>query len=180
MMGELSDIPPERLDGVSDAMGRVSDFYFYELAFEAKSKMVATDYVGALLMAVAALEGVHGAFVTNAMQAILPRNRTGENKNLEDNFLKELGFSLCNKLTPYLLMKDGDRPSPELIQGVSTAIKFRNEIMHALRTSSGEYRIRTRTNVEISEAYSSVLKMYELYRKALDRVLLMEQRHNGQ
>src|SRR5262249_35041824 len=122
-------------------------------------------------MAVAALEGVHGAFVSHALEARLPTDRTGDDKNLEENFMKELGFSLCNKLTPYLFMETTERPPQDLIQKVATAIKYRNEIMHALRNSSGNYRIRTRTNSAISDAYSAVLQLYDFYRKAFEKVV---------
>ena len=57
LTGELVDLPSEKLNGIPDAINRLNDFYFYELAFEAKAKMVSGDYIGALLLAVAALEG---------------------------------------------------------------------------------------------------------------------------
>ena len=57
LTGELVDLPPEKLRGIPQAIERLNDFYFYELAFEAKAKMVSGDYIGALLLAVAALEG---------------------------------------------------------------------------------------------------------------------------
>jgi hypothetical protein len=112
------------------------------LAFEAKTKMVSGDYLGALLMAVAALEGVHGAFVNHSLGKLLPVDRSGDDKDLEELFIKELGFSLCNKLTPYLFMDASERPDKELIKKASLAIKYRNEVMHALRNDSGKYRIR--------------------------------------
>lgn len=169
--GEMFDLPPEKLAGIGQAIDRLNSFYFYELAFEAKAKMVSSDYIGALLMAVAALEGVHGAFVMHALEAKLPTVRTGDDKNLEENFIKELGFSLCNKLTPYLFMDAAERPPQDLIQKAATAVKYRNEIMHALRNSSGAYRIRTRTNADLSDAYSAVLKLYEFYRKAFEKAV---------
>jgi hypothetical protein len=167
--GELFDLPPEKLAGIEQAIDRLNSFYFYELAFEAKAKMVSGDFIGALLMAVAALEGVHNAFVTHALEARLPTGRTGDDKNLEENFIKELGFSLCNKLTPYLFMDTAERPPQDLIQKVATAMKYRNEVMHALRNSSGVYRIRTRTNADLIDAYSAVLQLYEAYRSAFEK-----------
>jgi len=171
LTGELSDLPADKLAGIGQAIDRLNSFYFYELAFEAKAKMVNTDYVGALLMAVAALEGAHGAYTTHVLESKLPTGRTGEDKNLEENFIKELGFSLCNKLTPYLLMDATERPSQELIQKAAKAVKYRNEIMHALRNAAGMYRIRTRTNAELSDAFSGALQLYDCYRKALEKTL---------
>jgi hypothetical protein len=132
--------------------------------------MVSGDYIGALLLAVAALEGAHGAFVTSVLESKLPSGRTGDDKNLEDNFIKELGFSLCNKLTPYLFMDSTDRPTDETIQKAAIAVKYRNEIMHALRNSAGQYRIRTRTNVELTDAFSGAMTLYEFYRGTIDRL----------
>ncbi len=57
LTGELTDLPSAKLAGIPGEINRLNDFYFYELAFEAKAKMVSGDYVGALLLAVAALEG---------------------------------------------------------------------------------------------------------------------------
>lgn len=171
LTGELVDLPSDKLNGIRDAINRINDFYFYELAFEAKAKMVSGDYIGALLLAVAALEGAHGAFVASALEAKLPSGRTGDDKNLEDSFIKELGFSLCNKVTPYLFMDPPERPADEVIQNVATAVKYRNEIMHALRNSAGQYRIRKRTNAELTDAYSAALQLYDLYRKAVEKAL---------
>jgi len=171
LSGEMFDLSPEKLSGIGQAIDRLNNFYFYELAFESKAKMVASDYIGALLMAVAALEGVHGAFVSHVLESRLPARRTGEDKKLEENFIKELGFSLCNRLTPYLFMDSTDRPPQDLIQKASTAVKYRNEIMHALRNSAGAYRIRTRTNAELSDAYSAALQLFDCYRKALEKAV---------
>lgn len=178
LTGDVTDLPDERLSDLGTAIDRLNTFYFYELAFEAKAKMAAGDYLGALLMAVAALEGVHGAFVSHVLAAKLPVDRTGENKNLEEEFVKELGFSLCNKLTPYILMAPNDRPSSELIAQVGSAIKYRNEIMHALRNAAGQYRIRTRTNADLCDAYSAALQLYEVYRRAFENAL-SQQRLEG-
>jgi hypothetical protein len=169
--GEMFDLPTDRLMGIGQAIDRLNSFYFYELAFESKAKMVTSNYIGALLLAVAALEGVHAAFVGHVLEAKLPIDRTGDDKNIEENFVRELGFSLCNKLTPYIFMDANERPPQDLIQNAATAIKYRNEVMHALRNSSREYRIRTRTNLQISNAYSAALQLYDFYRKAFEKAL---------
>ena len=171
LTGEICDLPAERLAPISEVIARINVFYFYELAFEAKAKMVSSDYIGGLLMAVAALEGVHGTYVTHVLGDKLPEGRTGDDAKLEENYIRELGFSLCNKTTPHLLMDPAERPPQELIDGAATAVKYRNEIMHALRNSSGGYRIRTRTNAELSDAYSAALKLFDYYRKAFERLV---------
>jgi len=146
-------------------------FIHYELAFEAKSKMVAGDYIGALLLAVAALEGAHAAFVHQELGRRLPNSESV----LPEEFIRELGMSLCNRLTPYLLMGEQERPNSELIMQAGHGLKIRNEIMHSLRNRKGQYRLRTRTNKEIIEAYSAVLKLYDSYVSAIaDRVKAMD------
>ena len=164
--GDIDDLPTDMLAQIHKAIDLHQDFIFYEYSFEAKSKMVAGDYVGALLMAVAALEGVHAAYVHQALASKLPPDADA---SLPDDFLRELGMTLCNQLTPYIFMEVDQRPSADLIGQAERAIKFRNEIMHSLRNRRGMYRTRTRTNRELSEAYSAVLKLYECYRSAFEQ-----------
>jgi hypothetical protein len=168
---ELTDLPDEKLVGIPDAISRLNDFYFYELAFEARARMTSADYVGGLLLAVAALEGAHSVYVGFALDLRLPPSRTGDDKKLDEKFTKELGFSLCNKLTPYLFMDARDRPTDDVIQKAAIAVTYRNEIMHALRSARGQYRIRTRTNAELTDACDATLKLYDLYRSAVERFL---------
>ena len=164
--GDIDDLPDETLGQIQRAIALHRDFIFYEFAFEAKTKMVAGDYVGALLMAVAALEGVHAAYVHEVLTSRLPLDAE---PSLPDDFLRELGMTLCNRLTPYIFMESAERPSPEIIAQVEKALTFRNEIMHSLRKRRGTYRIRTRTNRELSDAYSVTLKLYDSYRSAFER-----------
>jgi hypothetical protein len=151
-------------ESISDYLKKQEDFIHYKLAFEAKAKMFAGDNIGALLLA-AALEGAHSAFVQNELRSRLH----GEIKaSLIDDFIRELGMSLCNQLTPFLLLSEEERPDVDLIHKAERGLKYRNEIMHLLRNQKGEYRIRTRSNREINEAYSAVLKTYDYYIRALE------------
>jgi len=165
--GELHDISKEELEvGIDRVLSRQNDFIHFELAFEAKSKMSQDDFIGALLMAVAALESAHAAFVQHELGSRLTSNF---DKDLPNKFLRGLGMSLCNSLTPILLMETEERPSPKIIKNCSHGIEIRNEIMHALKNKQGKYRLRTRTNKEISEAYSSILEVYDCYVEALEK-----------
>ena len=87
---------------------------------------------------------------------------------IRTNFIRELGMTLCNKLTPYLFLDDASRPSADLIDGATTALKYRNEIMHASRNKQGEYRHRLRSKQEIDQAYKAALGLYRFYRDAYD------------
>lgn len=164
--GDLDDLPDETLGQINRSIALHKDFIFYQFAFEAKAKMVAGDYAGALLMAVAALEGVHAAYVDEVLSSKLPADAS---PSLPDEFLRELGMTLCNRLTPYIFMEEDERPGADLIAQAERALRFRNEIMHSLRNRQGTYRSRTRTNREISDAYSATLKLYESYRSAFER-----------
>jgi hypothetical protein len=169
VIGEMYDLPANKLAvSIEKALSRQNDFIHYEVAFEAKSKMAVGDYAGALLMAVAALEGAHAAFIQHELGSKLAHSN---DKHLSDEFLKELGMSLCNRLTPYLFMDETERPPPELIKKCGFGIRIRNEIMHALKNKRGQYRLGTRTNKDLSEAYSAVLKTYNYYVAAIEKRL---------
>jgi len=169
--GELQDFTIEKArESISEYLKKQEDFVHYELAFEAKTKMLAMDYIGALLLAVAALEGAHAAFVQYELGYRLP----AEIKASPEDFIKELGMSLCNQFTPFILLNEEERPDKELIMKAGQGLKYRNEIMHSLRNKKGQYRIITRTNSEISEAYSAILSVYDCYIRALEKRLKKE------
>lgn len=167
---DFHDLSQEELVKIGEAISLHIDFIFYEFAFEARSKMmVDLDYRGGLLMAVAALEGAHAAFVGDVFASKLPPDsKKGVTEKLTATYLHELGMTLCNDLTPYLFMAEEDRPSPELIKSAADGLTYRNQIMHALR-KRGQDRTRQKTNKELLDACSAVLKVYECYRKAFER-----------
>ncbi len=162
--GHLDDLPiaATRIS-IDEHLQLQESFMHHKLAFEAKSKMVIGDYIGALLLAVAALEGAHAVFVQQELTQRLPETE----RDLPEEFMRELGMSLCNRLTPYLLMNKEERPSHEVVMQAGHGLKIRNEIMHSLRNRKGQYRVETRSNKAISEAYSAVLGLYEKYLSAL-------------
>jgi hypothetical protein len=166
IVGDLHDLPGETLSGIGRAIELHRDFVFYESAFEARAKMFAGDAVGALLMAVSALEGAHAAYVHGILASRLP---DGDESPLPAEFLRVLGMNLCNQLTPYIFMEADQRPNPDLIAQAEKALRYRNEIMHALRNKSGTYRWRTRSAKDLSDAYASAVALYEFYRSAFER-----------
>jgi len=165
--GEMTDFDSKTLSKISEMTAIHGDFLFYEHAFEAKTKMVAGDYTGALLMAVAAFEGAHAVYVSDILADLLPE--TGDKREIIDGYTRELGMSLCNKLSPYLFFNEIEKPDQDAIENAGKGLKYRNEIMHALRNRSGQYRHRLRTNKEISDAYVAVLKVYESYRRGVEK-----------
>lgn len=119
--GHLDDLPVEETRiSIDEHLSLQESFIHHELAFEAKSKMVSGDYIGALLLAVAALEGAHAAFVQQELGQRLPEAES----DLPEEFIRELGMSLCNRLTPYLLMSEQERPNHDLIKQAAMVLKL--------------------------------------------------------
>jgi hypothetical protein len=170
LTGDLDDLSEEELAGIGGMLIRQQEFVFYEFAFQAKSKMVERDFVGAVLMAVVALEAAHAAFVRHALSQRLERlkkARTAEAK-LVNNFLREQGLYTLYQMTPFLLMEEGERPSPEVLRACGQGIQMRNDIMHALTNAKGQYKVRQHVPMKISEAYSAILEVYDCYVRALE------------
>jgi hypothetical protein len=161
----MYDLPADQLAEIQRAIQLQQDFLFYEFAFDAKAKKTAGDGVGALLMAVAAYETVHGAYVHRMLMDKLP---PGSDPTIPGEYLREVGMTLSNKLTPYMFMAPEFRPDRVQVEQGERAISFRNEIMHGLRNKRGVYRRRMRTNQELSEAYKATLDLYDRYRAAFE------------
>ncbi|TET34857.1 MAG: hypothetical protein E3J72_12030 [Planctomycetota bacterium] len=170
-VGNLKNIPQHKLDNVSETIERQSNYVFYEFAFEAGEKIFNDDITGGLLLAVAALEGAHGAFIYEMIRAKMPADA---DKNLADDYIRELGMSLCNMINPYIFMEESKRPSLELLKKTGLALTYRNEIMHAIRNARGEYRSKNRTQKELYDAYYAVKKVYDIYRAELEKLLEKE------
>jgi hypothetical protein len=108
--GQLDDLPEETFAQFDNAISHYADYLFYELAFEAKSRMFERDFVGALLLAVVALEGAHAAFLRYSLTQKLPTDKANE---LIENLLRDAGLYNLYQVTPFLLMDDQERPSVE-------------------------------------------------------------------
>ena len=119
-------------------------------------------------MAVAALEGAHAAFLSDVFTDKLPGGNNDTNRKIIAEYLRLLGMSGCNKLTPYLFMEKDEQPEAKTIKMAGKGLTYRNEIMHELRNMS-DYKHRLRTNEDISEAYSAVLMVYECYRIEVEK-----------
>ena len=67
-------------------------------------------------------------------------------------------------------MEKEEQPEVKTIYMAGKGITYRNEIMHELRNKSS-YKHRLRTNQDICEAYSAVLKVYECYRMEVEKCI---------
>jgi len=84
------------------------------------------------------------------------------------DLLREQGFSVMIKVTSYLFLPPEFRPAPEVLKECLKGVTMRNAIMHALTDNKGQYKIKGYVNIEISNAYSAVFKVYECFVKAIE------------
>jgi hypothetical protein len=171
--GEWGDVPEERLALIQKALELQERFIFYEFAFEAKCRMVEQDYVGALLYAVVAFEGAHAAYLKLGLDrkfSFITDERKREKVIDEhaERLLKEAGISAIYRLTPVLFMDVDERPSEEELEKCGKGITMRNEIMHSL-AKKGQYKLRNRTAIQLTEAYSAVLRVYDRFVVAIEK-----------
>jgi hypothetical protein len=171
--GEWGDVAEDRLALIQKALELQERFIFHEFAFEAKSRMVEQDYVGALLYAVVAFEGAHAAYLKLGLDRKFSfitdeRERGKVVDEHAERLLKEAGISAVYRLTPVLFMDEEERPSEEELEQCGKGITMRNEIMHSL-AKKGQYKLRNRTAAKLTEAFSGVLKVYDRFVAAIEK-----------
>lgn len=172
LTGDLFDLDTAQLDGVQNALRTQKEYIFYDFAFQAKTRMGARDFVGALLMAVIALEGAHAAFIRHTLSTRLqPDKEKDEVSRLINDLLREQGLYTLYQLTPFLLMEEYERPGGNILKECGKGIQIRNDIMHALTDNKGRYKLHKHKNIDLTQAYSSVLIVYNSYVTALEKRL---------
>jgi hypothetical protein len=171
---QLDDVPASQLAQVQRYAQLNQRFLFYQFALDAKSRMVEQDYVSAILFAVVALEGVHSALLQMRLYRQMAASitdadiRAKQAEATANRLLKDVGFSESLEMTSLLFLDPEDRPREDELRNCKLGITIRNEIMHAL-AKKGQYRLRNRTNQQISEAYSSVLKVFDHFAAIVER-----------
>ena len=174
MADGLDDVPDTQLEEMQRYTARHRTFIFYQFALDAKSRMVAQDYVSAVLFAVIALEGVHSVLLQMRLNRYLDDSITDKDararraESMTKRLLKDVGFSETLEMTSLLFLDPADRLSENAIQECKFGITIRNEIMHAL-VKKGQYRLRNRTHKQISDAYSSVLRVFKHFATLVER-----------
>ena len=166
LTGDLFNLPRETLEKLPAYLKRFREHAFYELGFKAKSEMVNRKPIVALVLACAALEGAHAAYLRTCLEKPLgpcPKDR----EELINNLLREQGIYTLIRLTIYVFMPDPLRPPDEDLQKCLEGMRIRNDIMHAKRTKKG-YKIREHTFKKLSEAYSGIFKVYRCFIEALN------------
>ncbi len=136
--------------------------------------MVEQDYVSGILFAVVVLEGVHSALLQMRLDRQMAASITDADVRAKqadafaNRLLKDVGFSESLEMTSLLFLDAEDRPPEDEMRKCKLGITIRNEIMHAL-AKKGQYRLRNRTNQQMSEAYSSVLKVFDHFAAIVER-----------
>ena len=171
---QLDDVPANQLAEVQRYTELHQRFLFYQFALDAKSRMVEHDHVSAILFAVVALEGVHSALLQMRLDRQMAASitdadiRTKTAEATANRLLKDIGFAESLEMTSLLFLDADDRPPEDEIRNCKLGITIRNEIMH-VSVKKGQYRLRNRTNKQISEAYSSVLKVFDHFTAIVER-----------
>ncbi len=161
---KIKDLSPETLEKIQSTFDFHKKFMFYEFAFYARVRIESEDYIGALLMACIALEGVHGAYVR------ISKDKRKCNRNLNNKSKKNRsvpGFYKRLEKATSEYMDSKEKPPDDLMTKCETAIKIRDDIMHAISTD-GVYEFRKYQRSDFVEAYQTILQVYEYFRKVLE------------
>lgn len=161
LSGGLADLPATTLATVGQAHQNFREHAFYEIAFKAKTEMVGLDPIVAIILASAALEGVHAELLRRATKGKI-------SDGLMSKMLREQGIHTLIQITPRLFMPEDERPNDETIRRCVDALEKRNAIIHA-KMSGGRYKMRGYTFDVLSNAYSAVMEMYNSLLKFVSR-----------
>jgi hypothetical protein len=174
MATELADYSPEKISSIQEYLKSHRRFLFYQFALDAKSKMVEMDYFSAIIFAAVALEGAHAALLQMCLDRIMggtasnPDERAKQIELKANKLLIDVGFAEMVEITSMMFLEEADRPNPGDVEACKLGITIRNEIMHAL-AKKGQYKLRNRTNDQISNAYSNMLKLYQHFVRIIER-----------
>lgn len=167
LIGAVDDLPAEKTAAIGGVLDKVRDHLFYELAFMAKSQAVAfDDPITAIVLACAAMEGAHAAFLRQALAKTEVANTT-KREALVNNLLREQGIHTLVQLSPRLFLPSNRQPAAETIDKCLAAIEARNDIMHA-RSTRGMYKLKQINPEQLNEHYLSLLAMYDVFVGALE------------
>jgi hypothetical protein len=163
---KIKDLSPEILEKIQSTFDFHKKFMFYEFAYEAKVRMLSEDYIAAVLMTCIALEGVHGAFLKYGISENEKKcKRNLNNKSKKDRSVPGFYRRLENTTSKYMDPKE--KPPDDLMTKCETAIKIRDDIMHAISTN-GVYEFRKYQRSDFVKAYQTILQIYEYFRKVLE------------
>ena len=167
-IGDLRDYSSEEMTSVELAIRKIRNHAFYELKTNAIGAMLRGDSIVAIVLACAALEGAHGAFMRRTLRDRFPGNTSEFNKFL-NGFLREQGFYSLVQLSVRILMEVNERPTEDELDRCLEGVTIRNAIMHAGIKGTGEYKIREYSQSEINDGYSGIMAVYRAFEAAIER-----------
>lgn len=165
--GDIRDFSTEQLAELGTAAQKIRNHVFYELKTNAITAMLSGDSVVAIVLACAALEGVHGAFLRLVLSDRIPDNVKKPN-SFVDTFLREQGFYSLVQLTSRVFMTDEERPTEDELAKCLNGVTIRNAIMHAGIKGTGKYKLRELSRSEIDAGYSGIMAVYRSFEAAFE------------
>lgn len=165
--GDIRDLSPDQMAAMESAVPKLRKHVFYELRANAVSAMLSGDAIVAIVLACAALEGAHGAFVRLALRSKVPGGVAQFNRFM-DGLLREQGFYSLVQLSVRAFMEEGERPSEDDLQKCLHGVTIRNAIMHAGIRGTGRYKLREYTASELSAGYRGIMAVYRAFAAAVD------------
>ena len=162
-IGDLRDYSSEQIAELKLAVRKVRNHAFYELKTSAISAMLSGDFIVAIVLGCAALEGAHGTFMRLALRDKIP-GKIGEFNEFMNGLLREYGFYTLVQLSVRVLMKIEERPSDDELKRCLKGVTIRNAIMHAGIKRTGKYKIRLRNIDRIPRCF---------FNKSLSRLTLI-------
>jgi hypothetical protein len=166
-VGEFTDLPEPQLEALRQHLEDASLNAIYELRLKAIAAIIGGDAPTALVLACAAMEGAHGAF----LRAVLATKLSGEDgMDLTQNLLREQGIHTVFRLTLQLWVPEDLRPNPDVVKKCKKGLELRNDIAH-VKFSSGKFKVEHHGLGELNDAYSAVLEVQEAFAKSLMRLL---------
>lgn len=166
-MGDPRDFSSEQLAALGSSVQKIRDHAFYELKTNAITAMLSGDSVVAIVLACAALEGVHGAFLRLVLSDKIP-GQVGKFNSFMNSLLREQGFYSLVQLSSRVFMTDEERPSEDELTKCLEGVTIRNAIMHASIKGSGKYKLRELSRSEIDAGYSGIMKVYRTFETAFE------------
>jgi hypothetical protein len=167
-IGDIRDYSADQLQSLVEGVTKVREHAFHELYCNAISAQLRGDRITAIILACAAAEGAHGAYLRARLKEAV--TDPAEFNELANAVLREQGFFSLVQLTARMLMPKADRPSEDTLLKSKEGISIRNSIMHAGIDRHGQYKFRKHKPADMEASYSALLSLCRTFETALRRV----------
>ncbi|MBN1696765.1 MAG: hypothetical protein JW881_04570 [Spirochaetales bacterium] len=167
VIGDIIDLSEMKLNIINDCILKLRRHVFYEFYMMGKAAMLEQNYIVAIVLACAALEGALGTLLNIFIDDKL-KDYNDPKHEILNNLLREQGLHTLIKLTPYLVLEKEERPSNEDIKLCIKGIEIRNDIMHAKKRKAND-KIRTYDNRKMREGYNGIMKVYNFFVMAIEK-----------